>query len=99
MEAERMKRRQAIVGVLVLLGAVPPTVGTQQLDRRALVALMEQYLAALASHDPSRVPLASDVKREALRTSGYSPPIPWPGRSDSWESSRRATSRPFWAPA
>jgi hypothetical protein len=97
-----MKRRQAIVGVLVLLGAVPPTVGTQQLDRRALVALMEQYLAALASHDPSRVPLASDVKlventemtpigkgcgrprREALRTSGYTPPIPWPGRSDSW---------------
>jgi len=34
----------------------------KELDRRALVALMEQYLAALASHDPSRVPLARDVK-------------------------------------
>jgi len=32
------------------------------MDRPALVALMEQYLAALAKHDPSGVPLASDVK-------------------------------------
>jgi len=32
------------------------------LDRTALVALMEQYLTSLAKHDPSAVPLASDVK-------------------------------------
>ena len=57
-----MKRGLAIVGILVLLGAVAPTSDAKELDRRALVALMEQYLAALASHDPSRVPLARDVK-------------------------------------
>jgi hypothetical protein len=57
-----MKRGFAVVGILVLLGAVAPESGAKELDRRALVALMEQYLAALASHDPSRVPLAADVK-------------------------------------
>jgi hypothetical protein len=57
-----MKRGFAVVGILVLLGAVAPESGAKELDRQALVALMEQYLAALASHDPSRVPLAADVK-------------------------------------
>ena len=57
-----MKRGLAIVGFFVLLGALAPASDAGELDRRALVALMEQYLAALASHDPSRVPLAGDVK-------------------------------------
>jgi hypothetical protein len=57
-----MNRKLAAVGTLVLLGAVAPESGAKELDRRALVALMEQYLAALANHDPSRVPLAADVK-------------------------------------
>jgi hypothetical protein len=57
-----MKRGLAIVGITVLLGAVALTSDARELDRQALVALMEQYLAALASHDPSRVPLARDVK-------------------------------------
>ena len=57
-----MKRKLGAVGILVLLGAAAPRSGAAPLDRQALVALMERYLAALASHDPSRVPLAADVK-------------------------------------
>jgi hypothetical protein len=57
-----MKRALAIVGSLVLLGALASASGTERLDRQALVTLMERYLAAVASHDPSRVPLARDVK-------------------------------------
>ncbi len=57
-----MKRGLTVVGMLVALGAVAPASGGEAPDRRALVALMEQYLAALAGHDPSRVPLATDVK-------------------------------------
>jgi hypothetical protein len=57
-----MKRGLAIVGSLLLLGAAAPDSGAGALDRGALVALMERYLAALASHDPSKVPLAGDVK-------------------------------------
>jgi hypothetical protein len=33
-----------------------------RMDREDLVALMDQYLEALAAHDPSAVPLADDVK-------------------------------------
>ena len=57
-----MRRKLGAVGILVLLGAAAPRSGAAPLDRQALVALMERYLAALASHDPSRVPLAADVK-------------------------------------
>jgi hypothetical protein len=57
-----MKRGLAVVGALVLLGAAAPASEAAEPDRRALVALMERYLAALPSHDPSRVPLASDVE-------------------------------------
>ena len=32
------------------------------MNRSALVSLMGQYLDALSKHDPSLVPLASDVK-------------------------------------
>jgi hypothetical protein len=57
-----MKRGRAFVGILVLLGAVVPTSGAREPERQALLTLMEHYLAALASHDPSRVPLARDVR-------------------------------------
>jgi hypothetical protein len=34
----------------------------KKIDRAQLVDLMDQYLAALVKHDPSLVPLASDVR-------------------------------------
>jgi len=36
--------------------------GNKKPDREALVSLMEQYLDALAKHDPSLVPIADNVK-------------------------------------
>jgi hypothetical protein len=35
---------------------------TKQIDRAYLVNLMDQYIAALLNHDPSGIPLASNVK-------------------------------------
>ncbi len=57
-----MKKLWVAVGILAGLGAVAPTLDAQTLGRQALVSLMEQYLAALARHDPSQVPLAEGVK-------------------------------------
>jgi len=56
-----MKKLWVAVGVLMALGAGAPVSGALELDRQALVLLMEQYLGALAGHDPSQVPLAEDV--------------------------------------
>jgi hypothetical protein len=55
-----MMSRLAVVGVLT--GALATAPGAREWDRPALVALMDQYLAALARHDPSTVPLASGVR-------------------------------------
>jgi len=55
-------KRSTTVGLLLLLGAAVPGSGAGPMDRAGLVTLMERYLAALASHDPSRVPLATNVK-------------------------------------
>ena len=51
-------------GILVLILSVVfvLTSCSKQPDRAALVSLMEQYLAALAEHNPDAVPLAQDVK-------------------------------------
>jgi hypothetical protein len=57
-----MKNNMIIFGFILLLGVFSCTPTVEKLDRPALVALMEQYLAALAKHDPSSVPLASEVK-------------------------------------
>jgi hypothetical protein len=58
-----MKHKGIVLGVLTLaVAAVVSRGGAEPLDRAGLVALMERYLAALAAHDPSRVPLAVDVK-------------------------------------
>lgn len=51
-----------MIGLFILLGTLTSVFCAEKLDRPALVALMEQYLAALAKHDPAGVPLASDVK-------------------------------------
>jgi redox-sensitive bicupin YhaK (pirin superfamily) len=57
-----MNRGLAVAGTLVLGGAFASAPSAKEWDRPALVALMDQYLEALAKHDPSRVPLASNVK-------------------------------------
>jgi hypothetical protein len=57
-----MKKRLKIISFFLLLGLLPFCSGDDKPDRPALVDLMEQYLEALADHDPSRIPLASNVK-------------------------------------
>ena len=55
-----MKKIFIIIGLVIVLGVFFSC--TQKSDRQALISLMDQYLEALAQHDPSAVPLASDVK-------------------------------------
>lgn len=57
-----MKLRLIVLGAALFLGPLAFASSAEGPDRPALVALMERYLAALARHDPSGVPLASDVK-------------------------------------
>jgi hypothetical protein len=57
-----MKKILKISSSFLLLATLTFTSCAEKLDRTALVALMEQYLAALVKHDPSSVPLASGVK-------------------------------------
>ena len=57
-----MTKKLLTVGLFLLLGVFTFTSSAEKLDRSDLVTLMEQYLAALANHDPSTVPLASNVK-------------------------------------
>ena len=54
-----MKKSLAMIGLFLSLGVFTCA---GKLDRPALIALMDRYLAALGKHDPSGVPLASDVK-------------------------------------
>jgi len=48
--------------MIILLGTFLFSSCAKELDRPGLVALMEQYLTAIAKHDPSSVPLADNVK-------------------------------------
>ncbi len=48
--------------LLLTIGVFSCTPSTEKMDRQALVALMENYLSALAKHDPSEVPLADNVR-------------------------------------
>jgi hypothetical protein len=59
--AKRMKKILATIAFLLLLGSDFTAAAESRCDRPCLVALMDQYLAALAKHDPSGVPLAHDV--------------------------------------
>jgi hypothetical protein len=49
-----------VIAAPVLVVAAQPA--AQSCDRQCLLNLADSYLAALAAHDPSRVPLAADVK-------------------------------------
>jgi len=57
-----MSKRIAFFGLLFTLGGIGFTGCGKKLDRQDLVVLMDQYLEALARHDPSLVPLAADAK-------------------------------------
>ncbi|HPG40184.1 MAG TPA: hypothetical protein PLP19_14965 [bacterium] len=56
-----MKKRLLVIGMAVLLATLMMSCA-KKMDRPALVGLMEQYLTALAKHDPALVPLADSVK-------------------------------------
>ena len=57
-----MKKRLAIIILILFAGAFTSVIGGEKLDRSALITLMDRYLNALAKHDPSGMPLADTVK-------------------------------------
>lgn len=57
-----MYKNILITGLILFVSLIISCSGQKQLDRPALVSLMEQYLNALSMHDPSMIPLADDVK-------------------------------------
>jgi hypothetical protein len=57
-----MKRYLFLISFLSLFISVSPAFAQNKCDRKHLVGLMDQYLAALAQHDPGSVPLANDVQ-------------------------------------
>ena len=57
-----MKIKTVILAILLILGAFSFASAAEKCDRACLVALMDQYLAAVVKHNPAGVPIASDVK-------------------------------------
>jgi hypothetical protein len=57
-----MKKTTVLLCILVVVGSFNYACSKKQPDRVALVALMDQYLAALVAHDPSGLPMADNVK-------------------------------------
>ncbi len=57
-----MKKMPTIAGMLFLLAALQSPAADNTCGRRCLIKMMDRYLAALAKHDPSRAPLASNVQ-------------------------------------
>ena len=63
-----MRKRIVVLGILILAAASFAS-AAQKCDRACLVALMDQYLAAVVKHSPAGVPIASDAKLvENLKT-------------------------------
>jgi hypothetical protein len=66
MESAGMKKKRLGVALvlvsIVLLGTSDSLQAAQTCDRQCLVALMQNYLAALVKHDPKAVPFAGEVK-------------------------------------
>jgi hypothetical protein len=61
--AECMKRLLLImVGFSLTAIACGVKTAEKKCDRKCLINLMDQYLAALVKHDPSGVPLAANVQ-------------------------------------
>jgi hypothetical protein len=57
-----MKKTTVLLCILVVVCSFNYACSEKQPDRASLVALMDQYLAALVAHDPSGLPLADNVK-------------------------------------
>ena len=57
-----MKKETVIAAILLVSGAFSLASAAEKCDRACLVALMDQYLAAVVKHDPAGVPIASGVK-------------------------------------
>ena len=52
----------ALSGILGLLSLSPPSVQAQTCDRACLTGMMTQFINALVAHDPSKLPLAENVR-------------------------------------
>jgi hypothetical protein len=52
----------ALLGTLIVLGLAPSSARAQACDRACLTGMMTQFVDALVAHDPSRLPLADDVR-------------------------------------
>jgi hypothetical protein len=64
-----MKKKTIFLGILFIGGAVSFASAAGKCDRACLVALMDQYLAAVVRHNPAGVAIAKDVKLvENLKT-------------------------------
>ena len=57
-----MKTTTVLLCILVVVSSFNYAFSEKQPDRASLVALMDQYLAALVAHDPAGLPLADNVK-------------------------------------
>jgi hypothetical protein len=57
-----MKKKTVILVILLIWGAFSFASAAEKCDRACLIALMDQYLAAVVKHNPAGVPIASDVK-------------------------------------
>lgn len=52
----------AVVGLLALIGFSPARASAAQCDRACMTGMITQYVDALLAHDPSKLPLAADVR-------------------------------------
>ena len=57
-----LSRLVAFSAILAVLTLSPQTVLAQQCDRACLTGMMTQFISALAAHDPSRLPMADNVR-------------------------------------
>ena len=55
-------RLAALLTLISLSALLPSTVLAQDCDRSCLTGMLTQFVAALAAHDPSMLPLADDVR-------------------------------------
>jgi hypothetical protein len=56
-----MTKLKLLLGAAAFALALPATAQAQDCDRACLIDMANDYVAALVAHDPSQVPLASDV--------------------------------------
>ncbi len=64
MASKFLKRSSLALGLLLLLGSFAQALpaANDACDRACLNGLLDQYLAAMVAHDPSRLPLAKSVR-------------------------------------